>query len=127
MKARKMLWRPLAILMIVCMLTQTVGAVGVEEESNNPEYIIVDGRVNTEKSQLIIDAISGEGVDTTRNILCLFGHNTARTTTREIIHRQYATAPRCHENTYDVTYCTRSGCNYISYTLTGSARIYCCS
>ena len=99
----------------------------MEKESNNPEYIFVDGRVSAEKSQLIIDAISGEEVDTTRNILCLFGHSTTQTRAIEINHRQYATAPRCHENTYDVTYCTRSGCNYISYTLTGSRRIYCCT
>ena len=127
MKSRKMFLKPLAILMTVCFLVQTVVA---EENRRNDtqKEIVVSGDVEKEKVQLIIDTINGEEIISTRsNVLCLFGHSLAQTRAYETTHRYYAAAPRCLQVTYDVTYCTRSGCNYAVYTEIGRIRIYCCS
>ncbi|MCL2109173.1 MAG: hypothetical protein FWH20_07505 [Oscillospiraceae bacterium] len=121
MKVRKIFWRVFAILMIVCMLTQTVGAVG------NTEYIIADCEISAEKAQLIIDLISGAEIEPTRNIMCLYGHSTAQTSATSIQHGASAAAPRCLRSTYDVYYCTRPGCNFSMRILVSQAWIHCCS
>ena len=128
MKVRKLIGRPLAILMAVCLLSQTVGAVESTRESDRIQKdIVVSDGIDKEKAELIISAINGDEITTTRNILCIFGHSTARGSAQETIHRQYASAPRCLRNTYDVVYCTRSGCNYMTFTLISQLRINCCS
>lgn len=128
MKKRKMIQRTLAGFMAVCMFVLSgsgflVGSAGDEGFTE----IIVSGDVDGQKAQQIVNKINGEITISPFGLACLFGHSTAHTTAYEINHRYYATAPRCLQTTYDVTYCTRSDCNYIVYTKTGSIRIYCCS
>jgi len=130
MKVMKTLWRLLVILIVVCTLMQTVVAVDTKRTSywHDKTEFIVGNDVDSAKARQIIATISGEEVITPRgNILCLLGHSTARTTVSETIHCYYATAPRCLRKTYDVTYCTRSGCDYITYTHIGSVAIHCCT
>ena len=128
MKARKRFLKTLAILMTVCFLVQSVAG-ATSRSAETQKEIVVLGDVDSQKAQQIINTINGEEIISTRgNILCVFGHSTAKTTAIGTEHRVYATAPRCVRTNYDVTYCTRSGCDYITYTqVGGSTRIYCCS
>jgi hypothetical protein len=131
MKVRKTFLKPIAILMAVCMLFQLIGVAIAEGEEGFTEIIVED--VDCQTEQLIIDMINGEATTSDSqainpsSILCIFGHSTAQTTIREINHRHWATAPRCRDTTYNVTYCTRSSCNYIVMTVRSQNRIHCCS
>jgi len=125
--------KKLSVLVSACVLTVSVGfntnAETAEHECtfkgcNHTEIVFLDD-VDKEKSQLIIDSIHGEGE--TRGIFCLFGHDLAKTSVQETIHRYYAQSPRCKRDTYDVTYCKRSSCSYSSTELVSSIRIACCS
>ena len=61
------------------------------------------------------------------NILCtLFGHDLTTSTVSEVTHNVYTTSPKCVRKIYDVTTCTRSGCDYFEKTLISSKRISSC-
>jgi hypothetical protein len=130
----KMKKRLISLFMVVCTAVLMCGISGADDtarvsaRSYQTEYRF-DGDIDKEKAQLIINSINGEETVTSRgNVLCIFGHSIAHMTVEEIKHRYYATAPRCLKTTYDVAYCTRSGCNYTVWTQIGtSIRIYCCS
>jgi hypothetical protein len=122
---KKIFLRALAGIMACWMLFLTVGAVEINNESE--KVFIFDGNVPKEKALLIEAAISGEEIIQPRNIICIFGHSLALTGGTEIIHRHRTAAPRCLRNSYDIYYCTRLGCNYITYTTVGSVYIFCCS
>ena len=133
MKTQKILRKPLAILMAVCMLFQLVGTVSAVGAVSGTE-IVIPADVEAQKAQQIINAINGEltisryeDTISTLGLACIFGHSMAQTTARETNHRYYATAPRCRQVTYKVDYCTRSSCNYITYTQTTAIAVYCCS
>jgi hypothetical protein len=121
-------------LMAICMLVMLVNGVGAESEDEeiftfnygDTDITVCGYDVDGQKAQLVADMIAGETVIMPLGILCIFGHSLARMTVKEITHRYYATAPRCLEKTYDVTYCTRSGCNYTVWTQIGIDRIPCC-
>lgn len=123
MKARKMFLKPFAILMAVCMLVQLGSVVGAVEKTE----IVVNGVADKQKAQHIADTIKGEVTISPFGIACLFGHSMAQGTAIETNHRYYATAPRCRRVTYKIDYCTRSSCNYITYTQTTVSSVYCCS
>ena len=125
MKVKRMFAKPIAILMAVCMVIQLNGVVTAESVSND---IVVTGVTDEQKVQLITDTINGEILISPFGIACLFGHSTAKGIAYETNHCYYTTAPKCRRTTYDVTYCTRSSCNYIVYTQIGAtARISCCA
>ncbi|MCL1866787.1 MAG: hypothetical protein FWF82_05200 [Oscillospiraceae bacterium] len=126
MTSRKAFLKFTAILMAVCFLVQAVTAAGNAVNETQKEVIVSKG-IEQEKSQLISDAVSGEQIISRGNILCKLGHNLSHTTAFLVEHRYYPTAPRCLETVYDVYYCNRSGCDYISCTELGVSRIFCCS
>jgi len=145
-KTRKAFLRRFSTVMAVLMLMLTSGGVftvgAVENETVAPRHelsqkdVVVVGNIDNFKAQLIINAINGESVQSkgvsgeitpNGNILCIFGHSTAKAKVYVTDHLYYSTAPKCKETEYDVTYCTRSGCDYINYVSCGSYRVYCCS
>lgn len=126
MKVRKIFCKPVAIFMAVCMFISTGSGFMTKEEERFTK-IVVEGVNDKSKAQLIVDTINGEEIIAPRSVLCVFGHSTARGTAYGYNCKVYTTAPRCVRITYDVTYCTRSSCNYIAYTEIGRGRIVCCS
>jgi hypothetical protein len=128
---KRALLRSVAALMVACMFVLTGGGftMGEVEVAINDGFteFVVEGIDCCEKEQQIIAALNGEELMTLMSILCIFGHSTAKGTAIGTQHRYYSSAPRCLRTNYDVTYCTRSGCNYTVYTQTGQVRIYCCS
>lgn len=126
MKAKKMFLKSMAILMVFCVIVQS-GVSAANLENMPYKEITVLGDVDSQKAQQIVGKISGETTISPFGIACLFGHSTARTTVYETTHRYYSTAPKCRRVTYDVTYCTRSSCDYIVYTQIGVNAVHCCS
>lgn len=58
-------------------------------------------------------------------ILCLlFGHDLTTERMEYRIHRYYASIPRCLQEMYDISICSR--CDYMSSTLVFSMRVPCC-
>jgi hypothetical protein len=88
--------------------------------------ITVCGNVDEQKAKTVFNSIGNGEVSANRNILCSISHNLAHATIKEVTHRCYATVPRCLEIIYEVTYCTRSDCDYMVWTQIGESRIYCC-
>ena len=130
MKTKKR-FKPLAVLMAVCMLFQ-LGGVSIAFDEVYVEYEVF-GIDDELKAQQIINAISGQNSGSTyegispASVLCIFAHSLAQSTVRETTHRVWSAQPRCRQITYRVNYCTRSSCNHIVYTQTGNARISCCA
>ena len=122
---KKVFLKSVAALMVANMFVLTGGGFTVSKDEVFVE-IVVEGDIDREKSQLIIATLNGEEIISPRSILCLIGHSMAQTTAIGTEHRVYSSAPRCVRTYYRVDYCTRSSCNYITYTQTGSGRIHCC-
>ncbi len=58
-------------------------------------------------------------------LLCsVVGHDFENLTVVKTTHKKYATSPRCLEEVYRVSRCTR--CDYIETVLLSSTRIICC-
>jgi len=127
MKFRKLFLKPLAVFMAVCMSVGMVSAASNDFRTSRPtiEIIFVDD-ISREKAQLISDVINGEELISPRSILCIFGHSLAQTRALGIEHRVWSTSPRCRQTIYDVTYCTRSNCNHIVYTVRSQTAVSCC-
>lgn len=87
-------------------------------ENNGLEY---------EKAKTIADNLYyGTSDSTAYGIACIFGHNLETSTVTQTSHKVHSTSPMCERNTYDVSYCTRSSCNYTKETLIDTTRIVCC-
>ncbi len=90
--------------------------------------IVVNGEnISQEKMRSIADNIAAnEDEDAASavsySLLCIFGHSLAYTTVTETTHNAYSTSPKCLVNVYDVEYCTRSSCDYISKEAVSSYR-----
>ena len=126
MKVKKMFSKTFAILMAICMLAQLSGVSFAVGSEPNVE-IVVSGVADEHKAQLITDTINGEIIISPFGIACIFGHSTAKGTAVETTHRYYSTSPKCRRITYDVTYCTRSSCDYITYAQVSNIRVACCA
>jgi hypothetical protein len=140
-RARKLVLKPIAVLMTVCMLVSMFSVAGAANERGGSlvfddyrsEFIFSDD-IDFQTAQLIANSISGESallnsgssLIAPASILCLFGHSLAQTTVRQVEHNVWAASPRCRETVYNVTYCTRSSCSHIVYTVRSQARIVCC-
>jgi len=122
---KRMFLRSLAAFMVASMFVLTGGGFTVAKEESFIEIVVCE-KIDCEKAKLIIAAINGEELISPRSILCLIGHSLAQGTAIGTEHRVYSSAPRCVQTNYRVSYCTRSSCNYIVYTQTGTARIHCC-
>jgi hypothetical protein len=122
--------RLLSAFMAVCMLFSLgviSGAVGENEFVfyYGDKEITVSGDFDVGKAQSIADALDGQVIIEPLGIVCVFlGHDLVSGVGKEITHRVYATAPRCFEKTYDITYCTR--CNYSVGKLVRERYISCC-
>lgn len=81
---------------------------------------------NEKKAAIAISLISTDETEIMpANILCdIFGHDYLYTTASVIEHKAYANAPRCRQETYDVTYC--EDCDYTEQTLVNVTYIDCC-
>jgi len=128
MKIKKVFARSLAGIMAACMFVLSGG--GVVSAVGDVEYSVCNS-VGSQQAQLIIDTINGNSSETATispsSILCIFGHSIAEGRAIETQHRVWATAPRCRQITYRVNYCTRSSCNYVTYTVISDSRIPCCA
>ena len=123
---KRKLLRSVAGIMASLMLVLSFSAVGIAENGKSQSFIFEDDICDV-KAQQIIATINGEVGITPNSLLCLFGHSLAKATVWEIVCKVYPAAPRCVENTYDVTYCTRTSCNYNVATLIATRRIYHCA
>ena len=126
MLSKKRFLKPFAVFMAILMLASLATMSGAANNNTKPNIIIGDD-VPADKVDLIIATINGEVLISPHSILCLIpGHNLATTTVRAVTCKVWATAPRCREVTYRITYCTRTGCNYAVSTIIGEFRIHCC-
>lgn len=143
MKSRETFWRRLSGVVTVFMLVLScsgITAVSAEESEtvvsrHGIKKVVIVGDIGSLKAKLITDAINGGTLASQKgepeitpnfNILCILGHSKAKTMIYVTDHLYYSTSPKCLETVYDVTYCTRSGCDYIDYTQIGISRIPCC-
>jgi len=132
MKTKKMFRKTLAVLLAVCMLVQ-LGSVS-NAVGDDIEFIVPDN-IGVQKAQLIISAINGKTstyqnvAPNNANFTCFFfGHSLTQGTMIVVTHRVRPSAPRCLEETYRVTYCSRSDCDHIASVVKTTDRfIYCCS
>lgn len=101
------------------------------ESVATPELMVVfaeDTAFTEEEQQRIIRHLCGEEHDgaSTYNLLCnVFGHKYTTEQVTTISHCVYTSSPRCVENIYIVSTCSR--CEDTNSTLNDTTRIYCCS
>ncbi|MBR6916800.1 MAG: hypothetical protein IKN38_01320 [Clostridia bacterium] len=88
--------------------------------------------ISYEKMQFIADKLAGVGLQSPGgdsimlNPECAAGnHLIDHKTVSRVAHNVYTTSPKCVRNTYYVTYCKRSNCDYYVEILTNSERILC--
>ena len=96
-------------------------------EYDEKSITIESENITFDQAKQIADTIAyGNESSTTYGILCIFGHKLSTTYAVETTHKEYSSAPRCVERTYEVTYCTRSSCDHSEATLISSIRVSCC-
>lgn len=82
---------------------------------------------SVDKHEVIAQRLLGLGEDEvqTYGLMCtLFGHKYEESTISVITHKVYKYAPRCKDEAYDVSVCTR--CDYQEQTLITTSYIDCC-
>lgn len=115
----------------LCPVSAEEGDYIVVEIGNTTVYFSADTEFTAEERAAIANVLAGgttpshiHGGDDPDNIICdIFGH---KTTTEEVIavqHCVYPTPPRCLQETYLVTTCSR--CNYVDHQLLSSYCIDC--
>jgi len=115
----------------------TIGSSAADTNSNifrygiDKEIIIEDNSISQAKMQFIADYVADEVRNANDEvspcgIACLFGHSLKTTTANETTHNAYSTSPKCLVKKYEVTYCTRSSCDYIKKELINSYRTNSC-
>jgi hypothetical protein len=135
MKAKRVIMRSLACFMVACMAVLVLGGFTLntnkEDELNlgccNQREFFFEGIDCEQTMQLFIAEINGEYPMSTNNAFCfILGHSISTGMGKVIDHKFYASTPKCRETTYDVRYCTRSGCSYMTMTQLTQFRIHCC-
>lgn len=125
----KNIFRLTVLVLLIAMSCIAVFAQDTTHDKSNDIEIIfeIDSVFTDSQKQNIIKHFTGEDGHTAsvKGILCLFGHNLTTERVQYITHRYYASIPRCLQETYDVSTCSR--CDYTSSTFVSSRRVPCCS
>jgi hypothetical protein len=122
---KRMFLRSLAGFMAVVFVALGSGFTFAPRNEGFTEIVFV-GDFDREKAELITALLNSEEIAVPRSILYIFGHIKEQTTVVVTEHRVWATSPRCRRITYDVTYCTRSSCDYVVMTVRSQIAIVCC-
>ena len=99
-------------------------------ETEDIEYTVTfsDNTTPKEKQEAIAQKLIGlnDSSAQTYGLGCiLFGHDYLYDTVHVVTHKVRATAPRCKQDSYDVTYC--EDCDYFEEDLYATTYIYCCN
>lgn len=120
----------MVVIISISLFAMPTSAAEVEETHTHIEVYFEDENLSEEfKEKATAYFLNGgqetEGV-TTYGITCsLFGHKLETTTTRTITHKARTTAPKCLQQYYNYSSCSR--CNYEESQLISSSYIYCCA
>ena len=125
----------ISIMSVFCFASSGEGYTFYYE--NGREIIVLNPSLTYEEQKAIADYVAygiqpcehslEQGNTINTPLLCiLFGHNLATTSVLEITHNVYTTSPKCVENEYTCTYCTRDSCDYIVKELIYSGRTAIC-
>ena len=122
---------------LVIMTSLTVVASATDEnfavytyETEDTKYTVTfsNGDIPQEKQEAIAQKLIGTGDSSsqTYGLWCtLFGHDYVEDSVNVVTHKASSSAPRCKQQTYDVTYCSK--CDYTEEKLVATTYIYCCS
>ncbi len=125
---KKLISLILAILLITTLCFSTSATNETDYTYNFGEKTIVFNSSTTftkAQREKIANILNGTGNETeVANLLCIFGHNYNVDHVTTITHCASATAPRCLEEIYEVSVCTR--CNQTITEKITSSYIYCC-
>ncbi len=117
-----------AVLLLSFCLSASASTVNGNEYQIGEKTIIFEenSTFTTEKQQAIAELLANpEYGIATANVLCsLFGHKNTTELATVITHCASANAPRCKEETFEVTTCSR--CDESTITLIGVGYISCC-
>lgn len=120
------------ILSLCFILTLSVIPASAEEaiENNDVTIIIHNENISEETKEKLIAFYSSPEAQanaaTTYGLTCtLFGHKTESSTTTVVTHKVRTTVPRCLQQRYNYTSCTR--CDYEESVLISSSYIDCCA
>ena len=73
-----------------------------------------------------VSIAESENTISTKSVLCtLFGHDKKVSTSISMMHKVYATQPRCRKITYEVTTCSRCT-DYAETVVVQDQDVYCC-
>ena len=126
----------LSLCLIIC--GASIGSSAAEIETNvfyydnNREIVVECSDFSYEDLQYIadfvanVDSVSGDETATYALMCTLFGHSLTSSSATETQHNAYSTSPKCLKKTYEVEYCTRSSCDYITKELISSVRTSAC-
>lgn len=122
----------MAIVSLFCVMSVSVGAEGVSEDTvtvtiNEVEFIFDADTTEEFREKAIAHHFNSEDDGATAyGLTCtLFGHKLESSVIDAVTHKERATDPRCLRETYNVETCTR--CDYVKSTLLGSTYISCCA
>ena len=127
--------RVLAFLLVIMTALSVVASATSENtatytyETEDTEYTVIfsDSSVSQEKQEAIAQKLIGlnDSSAQTYGLGCiLFGHDYLYDTVHVVTHRVLSTAPRCKQDSYDVTYC--EDCDYFEENLYATTYIHCC-
>lgn len=122
----KNIFRLTVLILLIAMSCMASFALNPTYDSH--EVIFASDSAFTEfQKQNIINHFTGtdDHAVSVQGILCLFGHNLTTGSCQYVTHRYYASVPRCLQEIYDVSTCSR--CDYTSSTFVSSTRIGCCT
>ena len=123
------------LLVFMTALTVVASATGESTavytyETEDTEYTVTfsNDAIPQEKQEAIAKKLIGvdDSSSQTYGLICtLFGHDYVYDSVNVVTHKVLSTAPRCKQQTYDVTYC--DNCDYYEEELVSTTYIYCCS
>ncbi len=130
--------KTISILMslLILMSTMCIWATATSASNNTytyeTEYAVytvefTDDNLTTEEQEFIAAKLTGIEYNSASpaNILCdIFGHDYKYSSANVITHKVRTSAPRCKQQTYEVTYC--EDCDYTEQTLISTTYIDCC-
>lgn len=127
--------RVLAFLLVMMTALTIVASASDENtttytyETEDTEYTVIfsDSSIPQEKQEAITQKLIGLGDSSaqTYGLGCvLFGHDYLYEVVHVVTHKVYSTAPRCKQDSYDVTLC--EDCDYFEEDLYATAYIDCC-
>lgn len=125
--------RFLSVLLMLCLISSiSVIPASAEETATyeNIEIIIINEDISNETKEKIIAFYSNpesqDNTPVTFGLTCtLFGHKLETSYVNSITHKARATAPRCLQQKYEYSACTR--CDYETSTIISSSYIHCCA